>query len=189
VLYYSPTADSPLRRVVTRGELNEVLKQTHDHTGHFAEDNTLERTRRTYYWPNMELDIRDYVRRCLACQHYRLTNRTEPLHPIPVHEPFHTLSLDCIGPLPESNGAHYILLAVDHLTKWVESVTLHQLASQTVATFLFEQIIYRHSRPTRIITDNSPEFSGQMVGLLAHKVDIHHHRIIAYRPQSNGHVK
>jgi transposase InsO family protein len=189
ILFYTPPNTPRRLRVVVRGEMANVLQQTHDHAGHFAEDNTLERTRRSFYWPAMERDIRAYVRSCTACQHYRLARRIEPLHPIPVHEPFHTISLDSIGPLPESNGARYIIIAVDHLTKWVESTALYQLSAHTTATFLFEQIVCRHGCPTRIITDNGPEFTGKVVSLLAHKLDVEHHRIIAYRPQSNGHVE
>ena len=36
--------------------------------GHFGRDKTMERMTRTYYWPDMDQWVRNYMRTCDACQ-------------------------------------------------------------------------------------------------------------------------
>ena len=56
---------------------------------------------------------------------------------------WHTVSMDLIGPLPPSTtGVKYIIVAIDHLTKWVEARAVKDLGARTVAKFVQEQIIH-----------------------------------------------
>jgi len=54
--------------------------------GHFGQSNTLTMLREHYYWPRMEKDVQDILRRCGTC------------HPIKSH----TLPLSLYKPLPVS---------------------------------------------------------------------------------------
>ena len=58
------------------------------------------------------------------------------------------MSIDLIGPLqPITTGVKYIIVAIDHLTKWVEAQAVKDLGARTLAKFVQEQIIHRHSCP------------------------------------------
>ena len=48
----------------------EVMKLHHDDplAGHYGVEKTLELLRRSWYWENMETDVRDYCRECDVCQ-------------------------------------------------------------------------------------------------------------------------
>ena len=89
-------------RVVRRFEMEAVLYMTHNDptAGHFSEDAMFNKLRTRYYWPQMYENIREYVRSCDACQRRGKPKRNEPLHPIPVGEPFHQIGIDIVGPLP-----------------------------------------------------------------------------------------
>ena len=47
--------------------------------------------------------------------------------------PFWQVSLDVMGPLPESNGQKYILLIGDQFSKWYEAVAMANQEAKTVA--------------------------------------------------------
>jgi hypothetical protein len=72
---------------VPRKIRDQVMQQGHDAitSGHFGIDKTMERLTRTYYWPGMWTDIRQYIRECDVCQRNK-SDRHQPyglLQPIP----------------------------------------------------------------------------------------------------------
>ena len=109
-----------LIKVINRGELEPLLDIMHSHptSGHLGTDATFQRLKDKYYWPQMYKDIKEYVATCDNCQRFGRPTRTEPLHPIPVGQPFERIGIDIVGPLPRtSRGNRYIVVAVDYLTK------------------------------------------------------------------------
>ena len=63
-------------------------------------------------------DIRSYVISCDSCQRRGKQKTKQPLHPIPVGDPFYQIGIDFVGPLPATkNGNRYIITAMDYLTK------------------------------------------------------------------------
>ncbi len=87
--------------------------------GHPGINKTYQLTSCKYWWPNMRLDVMDYVRGCAECQWNKVNTRPTkaPLSPIfPKLEamPFETVALDFITKLPVSQGYDSILTIVDH---------------------------------------------------------------------------
>src|SRR5215217_6640360 len=113
------------RKVITCHQLQATLFEVHDHhlAGHQGQDNTYHRAAQYFYWPGMKADIVEYVRTCKTCQLHQRRKGEAPLEPIRKHPtPFYQVGIDVIGPLPWTlTGKHYIVVAVDHFTKWVEA--------------------------------------------------------------------
>ena len=81
--------------------------------------------------------------------------------------------MDLIGPLPPSTtGVKYIIVAIDHLTKWVEARAVKDLGARTVAKFIQEQIKHRHSCPQFLLTDNATNFTGRILPKLNYLMGI-----------------
>ena len=53
-----------------------------------------------------------------------------------------------------SNGHHFILVAIDYFTKWVEATLFASVTKNVVARFIKHNLICRYGIPERIITDN-----------------------------------
>src|SRR6266704_2668375 len=111
------------RRVVTGGmeHRRTFIRVHHDAPvyGHPGINKTYQLTSRKYWWPNMQQDVKDYVRGCAECQRSKINTRPTkaPLSPIfPTHEamPFETVALDFITKLPISQGYDSILTVPDH---------------------------------------------------------------------------
>ena len=191
--FHGGTKNQELRRVIPRHQKNQLLRQTHDHplSGHQGQDNTYQRTSNLYYWPRMEADIKEYVRTCETCQKRERKRGEAPLEPIKKGvKPFHQVGVDIMGPLPRSlTGKRYVVVAIDHFTKWVEARALEEADAQSIATFFYEDIIARHGVPKKITTDRGSEFVNDFIKILTSVYDIHHIKTTAYHPQGNGQVE
>src|SRR6266702_1138310 len=101
------------RRVVTsRMEHKQTFIRAHHDPpvyGHPGINKTYQLTSHRYWWPNMQQEVKDYVRGCAECQWNKINTRPTkaPLSPIfPTHEAmlFETVALDFITKLPVSQG-------------------------------------------------------------------------------------
>src|SRR5581483_8904776 len=87
----------------------------HPTDAHLGIDKTFEKIRDQYYWPQMFENIKDYIQSCDQCQKCGKYKTPEPLHPIPVGEPFSKIGIDIVGPLPiTKQGNKYIIIATDY---------------------------------------------------------------------------
>nr|GFB17077.1 reverse transcriptase domain-containing protein [Tanacetum cinerariifolium] len=71
-------------------------------------------------------DAHEFVKNCDSCQRQgKISQRDEmPQNSIQVCEIFDVWGIDFMGPFPSSRGNKYILVAVDYLSKWVETKAL-----------------------------------------------------------------
>ena len=94
--------------------------EIHHSWGHPGIDKTLELMTRNYWWPGMKKDIQKYITGCNTCQTVKPDRQAKaaPLHLNKIPEgPWQIISVDMMGPLPESKGFDTILVVVDRFTK------------------------------------------------------------------------
>jgi hypothetical protein len=104
----------------------ELVTQMHKDLGHFGEQRTLAEICQRYFWSNRTECVKALVRTCQQCQLVRsevsIRSGDERLKSIPIYDLFHRIALDTAGPLPETRaGNKYILVAIDHYSKWCEA--------------------------------------------------------------------
>ena len=72
-------------------------------------------------------------------------------------------SLDFAGPLlPTSRGAKYVLVMVEHFSKWIELVALPHFSKWielAAATFL-DRVLAKFGAPAEVLPDQGREFLG-----------------------------
>ena len=77
---------------------------------------------------------------------------------------FYTVSVDAIGPFPRTrSGCWFILIAVDHFGKWVEARATKDITAKTTASFLLQDIFYRHGCPHVLLLDNGTNFNVRLI--------------------------
>ena len=157
---------------------------------HSSKEKMMEKIRKRFYWPQMFEDIKNYVQSCDSCQKRGRASRVEPLHPIPIGQPFHRIGIDYVRPLPVSNkGNKYIIVAMDYLTKWPEAKPVRHNDAKTTVQFVYEDIICRHGCPGEILTDRGTHFNNHLLHELLQKFEIPHRMSTPYHPQTNGLVE
>ena len=88
-----------------------------------------------------------------------------------------------------SNGHHFILVAIDYFTKWVEAASYANVTKKVVVRFIKNQIICRYGVASKIIIDNGSNLNDNMVEALCKDFKIAHHNSSPYRPKMNGVVE
>src|SRR5215216_2295667 len=181
-----------LKRVITHEQVEILLFNLHKNmTGaHLRIEAVYNKAKDRYYWPQMFENIREYIKNCDNCQRRGPITRKEPLQPILVKAPFHRVGLDIKGPLPiTKTGNRYIIVAMDYFTKWPEARAIKDIKADTVAKFLYEDVICRHGAPEEILTDRGASFMNQVVDQLCQKFQTKHRLTSPYRSQTNGMVE
>ncbi|XP_015164189.1 protein NYNRIN-like [Solanum tuberosum] len=99
--------------------------------------------------------------------------------------------MDVIAPIEPlaSNGHHFILVAIDYFTKWVEASTYKAVTKKVVADFVLNNIVCRFGIPESIITDNAANFNSDLMKETCERFKIAHRNSTVYRSQMNGVVE
>ena len=95
-----------------------------------------------------------------------------------------------MGPFPTSKSSNkYILVLTGYLTRWCEAVALPDKIAKIVAQALLEKLIFYHSCPQELLSDQGKQFHGEVLQLLTHNLGIKQLFTSPYHPQTNGLTK
>ncbi|CAJ0945012.1 unnamed protein product [Ranitomeya imitator] len=173
----------------------EVLSWAHSSRvgGHFGTKRTSELLARTYWWPHMARDVRDYIQACVSCAQNR-SPRQRPaglLYPLPVADrPWEMVGMDFVVGLPKSRGCSIIWVVTDHFSKMVHLVPLPRLPSARALAVLFIKHVFRlHGMPDKIVSDRGPQFASRFWRELCRLLSIELNLSSAYHPETNGLVE
>ena len=123
-----------------------------------------------YYWPGLEMDVKQFCKACLSCQLESAVFRRQDVlsgH-LSASRPRLSWSLDCAPSIKTTRGDRVsILIAVDDFTRYVLCALLPKLDSRSVKRAFMERILMVYGRPDRIRTDGGREFAGEFSELLA----------------------
>ena len=116
----------PYLKCVDEEEAKYILEEIHqgvcgDHTNPRSLVSKVVRT--GYFWPTMQMDVVELVKKCDRCQQYGNVQRlpAERLTMISALWPFAQWGINIVGPLPQGKGqVKFLLVAIDYFTKWVE---------------------------------------------------------------------
>ncbi|KAK8773672.1 hypothetical protein V5799_011792 [Amblyomma americanum] len=183
------------RVVIPRSWTERVLRAFHDApcAGHFGVAKTRRRVERLHFWSGMRQDVRDYCAKCHSCLERKTPKgrRPAPIQPFPeVSAPFERTGMDIMGPLPTTtSGNKYILVFVDHLSKYAEAVALPDQKADTVARAFVEQIVLRHGPLRQLLTDRGTNFVSQLMRRVCELLKIAKKQTTPYHPACNGAVE
>ncbi len=132
--------------------------------GHPGHDRTLAAARRKYYWPTMCTDVEKHISQCLSCAQRKGTTSTAPILEYPLLAG--PLDVVCIYllQLPRSTqGSVYILVCVDHFSRFVVLAPLRNKSAVTVAHDIMSHLICPFTTPRILLSDNGKEFKNQIL--------------------------
>jgi hypothetical protein len=115
-----------------------------------------------------------------------IRSEDEELKSIPICYLFHRVAMDIAGPLPETkSGNKYILVAIDHYSKWCEAKAVVDHGAKIAARFLEDEVICRYGVPKFMLIDNGGEWAAEF-DVMCKDYDIQHQRTAPQWPQCNG---
>ena len=191
--YFDTNTDTEFLQIVLPKSLREeILTQLHDHetAGHLGSTKTMEKVKRRFYWYNYRMSIENWCKNCVQCQSRRLP-KLRPLAPMKQRRtgtPLQVVSLDLLGPFPETNENRYkyVLSICDHFTRWIELYPIRDMEAVTVAKIFVEEFVARYGLCRQILTDQGKQFESKLFKELCRLLDIDKKRCTSLHPQTNG---
>ena len=174
---------TPLREDIMRVYHDEILG------GHCGYLKTFHKIAQWYWWPNMQTDIKNWVKECTTCQAYAKVQRHKmgKMAPIIVRNPFEVMGMDIVTGLPStSKGNRSIIVFTDYYTKWVEAFAIPDETALMIAKKLIKGILSRHGAPKRIISDRGTQFTSDLFREVTDLLGMKQSMTSGYYPQADG---
>ena len=149
-------------------------------------------SRQGYFRPTMKTDAMNITRKCDNCKRFSSINRSHPEKLTSMTSPwsFTVWRIDLIDPMPTARPTFkYVVVAVDHFTKWAEGKPLATISSKKVQEFFWESIIYRFKIPHEIVLDNGTQFDSNKFLAFCDDFRIKKSFSLVDHPQTNSQVE
>ncbi len=168
-----------------------VFKELHQDMGHLGVERTLDLIRERFYWPQMSKDVEYFVTRVCECLKTRKPNKQTraPLIPIQTTYPFQLVSIDFLHLEKCKHGYEYILVVMDHFTRFAQAYATRNKAAKTVADKIFNDFALKFGFPSRLHHDMGKEFENRLMASLKKLSGIQGSHTTPYHPQGNGQVE
>ena len=166
-----------------------ILSSLHG-KAHIGINKTLRTIKERYYWSHLQSDVKAFIKGCHTCRSRKdprpsLNGKLKPFLHLN-NRPWDTLTMDIYGPLPRTpNGNAYLLVMVDHLTKWPEAFPLRDKRSEDIADVIINEFIPRHSIPRKVLTDNDISLISDSINLMWKMLGTRRVKSSISHPQTN----
>ncbi|KFD64011.1 hypothetical protein M514_12797 [Trichuris suis] len=168
------------RVIIPEKVRSRVLKLLHEtHPGTVR----MKALARSYvWWPRLDNDIEDTVKKCRVCQETRNAPNRAPVNPWERAErPWSRLHVDFAGPFQ----GQLFLIVVDSHSKWLDVSPVQATSAKAVIDKL-ALLFATHRLPEVIVTDNGTAFTASEFKEFMRANTIRHVTVAPYHPSSNG---
>ena len=128
------------------------------------------------------------VCRCLKQKPPAMKQRV-PLQPIIIIAPLQMVSVDFLHLEASTGGYEYILVVMDHFTRYAQAYVTKDKSAKTAAEKIHNDFILRFGLPETIHYDQGGEFENKLFYNLDKLIGARHSRTSPYHPQGNGQVE
>ena len=169
-----------IRVVIPTRYQKDMLEELH--VGHPGIVRMKELARSCFWWPNVDLEIKQTVRNCSSCQQVRKPPAAAPLAPwLWSSNPWHGVHID----FAEDEKRHYFIL-VDAHSQWPEIFSMLQNTTAASTITVLRELFAKYGMPVHCVSDNRPQFRGEEFTHFLKMNGVKHVRVAPYHAASNG---
>ena len=167
------------RLVIPEVMKKEMLDRLHE--GHQGMEKCKRRARQSCYWPSMNNQLEQIIRRCDLCLNHLPSKSSEPLQPPPLPtKPWQKIGTDLF-----SCDTKDYLLITDYYSLWPEVYELGKTESENVIEAT-KQAFSHHGIPQEVVSDNGPQFISQKYNIFQREWEFKRVPSSPRYPQANG---
>ena len=161
--------------------------------GHVPHDISTKVIRRFFWWPDLTVDVKEWMSRCLQC----IKLHGGKLMPRPTgnmltaSQPMEVVAIDFLSmPLSKAKtGYKHILVIVDQLTRICVCVATKDMTAATAARIFCDRWLAFFPSPTFLISDGGTHFKCELFKQIAAIRGFEHHIVAPHSQWSNGRVE
>ena len=170
-------------RIVIPLELHaQILSLAHE--GHQGIVKMKSRLRECVWWTGIANDISQIAKGCHACQLVGQKPVPEPVIPTPLPRgPWVELGMDLM-----EIGNDHVFVVIDYYSRWSKVAFIKDTKTHKLIRCL-EKIFSTHGYPSRVRTDNGPQFDPDEFKTFCENLGVEHIKGIPYWPPSNSEVE
>ena len=168
-----------------------IYKALHNDLGHLGSERVLQLARNRVFWPRMQRDVEEYTQKKCRCLMQKKTRQPEVAPLVSIHSstPMELIAFDFLKLEKSSGGYEYILLIVDHFTRYAQAFPTKNKYAKTAAKHIFSDFILKFGLPARVLHDQGREFDNRLFRELENYCGIVKSRTTPYHPMTNGNVE
>ena len=168
---------------------NKILQSFHE-LDHAGMDRTESRIKLYYFWYAIQSDVRKFIQSCTTCQKSKLTRNSVNQRNLSVGSLMDQVSLDFVGPLTTtSKDNSYILIAIEHFSRWAEAYPLAQPDAESCAKSLYNGIFSKFGFCRILHSDRGSAFVSQLMKELSTLGQCKQTFSARYHPMGNSYAE
>jgi len=144
----------------------QIVWDYHVSLGHPGWKKVYNVLQRRFYWPRQRQFVWKVLGTCPQCAAFNPPTQAvgTPVVPVKSERPNQVCCIDYVGPLPRSQyGARYILLGVDHYTKFAFCHVVRKATARRAVVFLRE-VFQQLDTYEEVIHDAGSQFTAKLFG-------------------------
>ena len=180
--------------VIPRGLRFSALNWAHDIV-HHGRDKMMRRLtdQAHFWWPGMRHCIAEFSTSCHECQLLnkggRGDRRSGKMKAFPAAAPFELISVDLVGPLPETvDGFRYIFTSIDKFTRFCRLIPIKDMKTMSILK-AWNEWLSLFGPPASVLSDNGSQFVSVIWDDYNKQFGIKMKRSSPYWPEGNGQIE